>query len=246
MPDDLPDRPDARLARARVLVVGLGGLGCPAALALAGAGVGTLGLVDPDVVEPANLPRQTLYDEGDLGRPKVEAAAARLLAAAPHLRAELYRERVAADAAGRRLIEAFDVVIDGTDAIVTKFALSDAAIAAGRPLVHAGVLGFRAQLLTILPGRSACYRCIFEDAPPPEETPGCEAAGVLGPIVAGTVQASEALRILQGAAPAFANRLLTLDVRTGRTRAVAVQVNPRCPVCHAAREASWIGRSEAS
>ena len=231
----------------RVLVVGLGGLGCPAARALAGAGVGTLGLVDPDVVDVSNLPRQTLYDEGDLGRPKVEVAAVRLVAAAPRLRAEPHRERLAADAAGRRLVAAFDVVIDGTDAIATKFALSDLAVAAGRPLVHAGVLGFRAQLLTILPGRSACYRCVFEEAPPPEETPGCEAAGVLGPVVAfaGTVQASEALRILRSEAPAFADRLLTLDVLTGRTRTVAVRANPRCAAC-AAREPSWIGRSEAS
>lgn len=243
-----PSPPSTKLRRARVLIVGLGGLGSPAALALAAAGVGALGLVDPDVVEPSNLPRQLLYDDGDVGRPKVEVAAARLEAAVPGLRVEAWRERFAPGETWERRVAAFDLVVDGTDTIPAKFLLNDIAVAAGRPLVHAGVLGFSAQVLTVLPGRSACYRCIFEEAPPVAETPTCEAAGVLGPVVAlaGAVQASEAVHVLDGGAPAFADRLLTFDLSTGRARAVPVRPNPRCTTCHGAAEPAWIGRSEAS
>jgi adenylyltransferase/sulfurtransferase len=243
-----PSPPSTKLGRARVLIVGLGGLGSPAALALAAAGVGALGLVDPDVVEPSNLPRQLLYDDGDVGRPKVEVAAAGLEAAVPGLRVEAWRERFAPGGTWERRVAAFDLVVDGTDTIPDKFFLNDTAVAAGRPLVHAGVLGFAAQVLTVLPGRSACYRCIFEEAPPVAETPTCEAAGVLGPVVAlaGAVQASEAVRVLDGGAPAFADRLLTFDLSTGRARAVPVRPNPRCTACHGGAEPAWIGRSEAS
>src|SRR5262249_17037272 len=144
------------------------------------AGVGTLGLVDPDRVEVSNLHRQPLYDDSDAGQPKVAAAAARLVARHPGLRVETWAERFGSThpALARR----FDVLIDGTDTIAAKFAVNDAAVAACVPFVHAGVIGFRAQVLTVVPSESACYRCIFEDAPPPDETPSCEAAGVLGPV----------------------------------------------------------------
>ena len=162
---------DEKIARGRVLVIGVGGLGAPAATALAAAGVGTLGLVDPDAVELSNLHRQPLYTGADVGRPKVEVAAERLRGLAPALRVKTWRARFGSPDA--HLLRAFDVVLDGTDTIVAKFVVSDAAVAAGVPLVHAGVLCFRAQLLTVLPGRSACYRCVFEEAPPPGDVPSC-------------------------------------------------------------------------
>jgi adenylyltransferase/sulfurtransferase len=232
--------PHPRLTRARVLVVGVGGLGSPAASALGAAGVGCLGLVDSDVVELSNLHRQSLYATADIGRPKVEVAAEQLGAAHPALRIERYPLRFGAEHAA--LARRFDVVLDGTDSIAAKFAVNDAAVAAGVPLVHAGVLGFRAQLLTVLPGASACYRCVFEEPPPPGDVPSCEEAGVLGPTaaLAGALQAAEVVRLLVGR-PALAGRLLSVDLLTGRHRLVPLAPNPRCPAC-----ADAAPRSEAS
>jgi adenylyltransferase/sulfurtransferase len=220
-----------RLAASRVLVVGVGGLGAPAAAALAAAGVGTLGLVDPDTVDVSNLHRQPLYGDADIGRPKVDVAAARLHPARTIVWQERFRP---AHLAG------FHIVLDGTDSIAAKFEVNDACVAAGIPLVHAGVLGFRAQLLTVLPGRTACYRCIFEEAPPPGDVPSCQEAGVLGPVpaLAGALQAEEAIRILTGEPPAFADRLQTIDLLTGSWRTIPVAANPNC--CTSTR------RSEAS
>jgi len=228
------------LAASRALVVGVGGLGAPAAMALAAAGADTLVLVDPDRVEVSNLHRQPLYDAADVGQPKVDVAAARLRALHPGLRVETSQSRFEP-----RHLLGCDVVLDGTDTIAAKFAVNDACVAAGIPLVHAGVLGFRAQLLTVLPGQSACYRCVFEEAPPPGDVPSCQDAGVLGPVpvLAGALQAAEAIRVLAGTSPAFAGRLLTIDTREGRWRSIPVTPNPRCPACcpiHA------VGRSEAS
>lgn len=224
---------DSALGSARALIVGAGGLGSPAASALAAAGVGTLGLVDPDTVDPSNLHRQCLYTSVDVGRHKVAAAAERLRAMFPGLRVETWRERFTL--AHRELVRAFDLVVDGTDTIEAKFVVNDAAVAANRPLVHAGVLGFRAQVFTVLPRTTACYRCVFEEAPPPGEIPSCEQAGVLGPVaaLAGALQATEAIRILTGRSPAFAGRLLTFDAREGRWRTVPLAPNPHCPVCAA-------------
>jgi len=242
-PPALDDRFAAALSDARVLVVGLGGLGAPAAATLADAGVGTLGLIDPDRVELSNLPRQPLYDEHDVGRPKVEAARARLVGSHPTLAVETWAARFEANDAA--LAAEFDVVLDGTDSIAAKFLLSDTACRLGVPLVHAGALGFRAQVLTILPGATACYRCIFEEPPPPDDVPSCQEAGVVAPAVmlAGTLQASDAIRLLTGERPAFAGRLLTIDTRDGTWRSVPVSRYPGCGACgHIADDAAF-GRS---
>ncbi len=222
---------DPVLARAYVLIIGVGGLGAPVARTLATAGVGTLGLVDPDVVELSNLHRQLLYDEGDIGRPKVEVAAARLGALAPGIRVHAWRERFAPGTVHR--LRGVDVVVDGTDTIAAKFLVNDAAVACGVPLVHAGVVGWQAQLLTVLPHRSPCYRCLFEDAPPDGDLPACTEAGVLAPVatVAGALQAAEVIRLLTGVPAAFAGRLLTIDARAGRWRTVPFDPNPRCTAC---------------
>jgi adenylyltransferase/sulfurtransferase len=219
----------------RILVVGVGGLGCPAALALAHAGVSTLGLVDPDVVDLSNLPRQILFHDHDLGRPKVDVAAERLRTLAPGTRVVARRARFGMDDA--EWLREFDVVIDGADSIAAKFVLNDAAVAAGVPLVHAGAVGWRAQLLTIVPGVTACYRCVFEEPPPPDDVPSCQDAGVAGPVVAlaGSLQAADALRVAIGAPPLFADRLLSIDLRSGAWRSVPVAPVAACRACGVAR-----------
>src|SRR5262245_8533088 len=221
----------ASLSQTRALVIGVGGLGAPAARVLADAGVGTIGLIDPDRVELSNLHRQPLFTESDLGRPKAEAAAARLRAEHPDLDARAFQARF--DAALAPLLDEFDVVLDGTDSIDAKFTINDAAVARGVPLVHAGASGTRAQLMTVLPGRTACYRCLFEDPPPPGDVPSCQEAGVLGPsvVLAGTLQAAEALRLLAGDPPLFANGLLHVDTWRGSWRGVVVTRRSSCPAC---------------
>ncbi len=221
------------LRDARALIIGVGGLGAPAATALAAAGVATLGLVDPDRVELSNLHRQPLYGEDDLGRYKVEAAAARLGALHPAVGVETHRVRF--DLATAALVDGFDVVLDGTDSVAAKFAINDAAVARGVPLVHAGAIGTRAQLLTVVPGETACYRCLFEEPPPADEVASCQEAGVLGPsvVLAGTLQAADAIRVLSGAAPLFANHLLALDTAAGSWRRVVVTPRPGCATCGA-------------
>jgi molybdopterin/thiamine biosynthesis adenylyltransferase len=235
---------DPQLARARVLVVGVGGLGAPASLALVAAGVGTLGLLDPDRVDASNLHRQPLYDAADAGRLKVEVAAARLRDEIPTLRITAIAEPFEPGDAYR--LRDWDAVVDGTDTIAAKFALNDAAVAAGVPLAHAGARGTTAQLLTVLPGASACYRCLFEDVPPPEDAPGCDEAGVLGPVVAlaGALQAAEVVRLLGGRRPAFADRLLTIDTWSGRWRTVPLAPNPRCTACGNLHGRASAGRSD--
>lgn len=230
------DDTTSRLARSRVLVVGVGGLGAPAALALASAGVGTLGLIDPDRVELSNLHRQPPYEPADVGRPKVDVAAARLRALARSLRVDVWRERFTAEHAP--LVRGFDVVLDGTDSIAAKFLVSDACVATGIPLVHAGVLGLRAQVLTVVPGRSACVRCVFEQPPPPGDVPSCQEAGVLGPVpaLAGALQAAEAVRLLTGRTLAYADSLLTIDLAAGRWRRVPLARRTGCPACSASED----------
>jgi molybdopterin/thiamine biosynthesis adenylyltransferase len=223
----------------------VGGLGCPAALALAEAGVGVIRLLDPDRIEVSNLHRQPLYTDADLGRPKVEVAAERLRQVAPAVRVEAHRARFGdGDVAW---LGGCDVVLDGTDTIATKFAVSDAAVAARVPLVHAGAIDFRAQLLTVVPGVTACYRCVFEEAPPPDDVPSCQEAGVLGPLVtlAGTLQGLEAIRILTGERPLFADRLLTVDLRAGTWRDVPVARTPRCVACTATEDRDAAARRSA-
>ena len=224
-------------------MIGVGGLGCSAALALARGGVGTIGLVDPDVVDVSNLPRQPLYDDAAIGRPKVDVAAERLGQIAPGLRIDTLQARFTERDAGR--LAGFHVVLDGTDSIASKFVVSDAAVAARVPLVHAGAIDFRAQLLTVLPGVTACYRCIFEEAPPDGDLAPCQDSGILGPVVAlaGSLQATEALRLVAGEAPLFADRLLSIDLRTGRWRSVRVARSPRCAACGATHERDAARRS---
>jgi adenylyltransferase/sulfurtransferase len=221
-----------RLKRARVLVVGVGGLGSPAALHLAAAGVGTLVLVDHDIVEPSNLHRQILHRTDSLGRQKVLSAAERLCAQFPGVRVETHAERL--DAGNLpRLFRDVDFIVDGTDGAEAKFVINDGAVLTGQPYCHAGIVGFQGQLMTVLPGRTACYRCLFPEPPEPGDVPSCQEAGILGAVagVIGSLQASEAVSYLCGAGPRLVNRLLTYDALTARLRSIKLSRSPDCPVC---------------
>jgi molybdopterin/thiamine biosynthesis adenylyltransferase len=236
--DERDPRPKSaqRLAGARVLVVGVGALGCPAARTLAAGGVGTLVLVDPDRVELSNLHRQPLYGSEAIGRCKVESAAETLRQEFPGLRVEAHARRL--DAGNLpAFFAAADFVIDCTDGAVTKFLINDGAVRAGTPFSHAGVLGLIGQTMTVRPGVSACLRCLFPESPAEADTVSCRDAGIIGAVagIVGTLQAGEALKHLTGVGEPLTDRLLTIDARTGRWRLVRLARNPRCPICAAPR-----------
>jgi molybdopterin/thiamine biosynthesis adenylyltransferase len=216
-----------------VLLIGAGGLGCGAALALGEAGVGRLGVADDDRVDESNLHRQVLHRPERVGTGKARSLAAELATRFPDTEVVVHEERFTADSA-TRLLAAYDVLLDGSDNLATKFLANDAAVLAGKPLVHGAAVGFDGQLLTVPAGGRPCYRCLFEELPPPEaDAPSCVEAGVLGPVpgVIGALQASEAVRLLAGQAPAFAGRLLRYQARGMSLQAVTFRPNPACRVC---------------
>jgi molybdopterin/thiamine biosynthesis adenylyltransferase len=220
-----------RLAHARALVVGVGGLGCPAALALAAAGVGTLGLVDGDRVDLSNLQRQILHRVATLGMPKTASAAATLHVLHPALAIETFDGRWPAGTPGD-LLGRFDVVVDGSDRAATKLALNDACVAAGVPYVYAGAVGWDGQWMAVVPGRTACLRCLFGDSDGGHE-PTCGEIGVLAPVVGliGFQQAMETIKLITGVGTASVDRLTTYDGLRQRFYTVRVDRNPRCPTC---------------
>ena len=214
------------------LIIGAGGLGCPAALALAAAGVSRLGVVDADRVDATNLHRQILFADADIGEPKVVAFARALARRHPRLAVETHAVRFDAGNA-RELIAEYDVVVDGSDNFATKFLANDAAVLARRPLVHGAAVALGGQLLTVPPGGRPCYRCLFEEPPAAGVGPSCAEAGVLGPVpgVVGALQGVEAARILRGETPAFVGRLVQYDSQAMSFRIVRYNPNPVCAVC---------------
>ena len=221
-----------KLLAGRVLLVGAGGLGCPAGLYLAAAGVGTLGLMDADVVDLTNLQRQIAHTTADLGVPKVESAAVKFRAINPDVHLRLYQEKLTA-ANALEILRDYDFVIDGTDNFAAKFLVADACHFAQKPYSHAGILRFDGQLITVLPGQTACYRCLFVKPPPRGAVPSCSQAGVLGVLagVVGSLQATEALKYLLGVGDLLTNRLLTYDAKKLNFRSVNVKRNAHCPLC---------------
>jgi molybdopterin-synthase adenylyltransferase len=216
------------LKRARVLIVGAGGVGAPAALYMAAAGVGTLGLIDDDVVGLSNLQRQIAFSTPEVGRPKVEAAAERLGGLNPHVTIQTFAERLTPDNAADR-IGGFDIVLDGTDDFETRLIVNAACVAADKPLVS-GALGRWSGQVGVFAGRP-CYQCLVPEVPPDAET--CARVGVVGALagVVGSMAALETIKLITGAGEALAGRLMLYDGLAATARTVRVTADPQCPVC---------------
>ena len=225
-------RGQQRLAESSVLVIGAGGLGCPVALYLAAAGVGQLGILDDQAVELSNLHRQILHTAADVGRPKADSASAQLAARNPEVRVIARQERVTADNA-RELVREYDVVVDGSDNVPTRYLVNDACVLERRPLVHGGVIEYEGQVFVVRPGESACLRCVFPEPPEPGQAARCEDAGVLGSAagVIGCLMAHETLKLLLALGEPLTDRLLVFQGAAGRFRDVPVQRDPACSVC---------------
>ena len=232
----------AKLLGSKVLLIGAGGLGSPAALYLAAAGVGTIGIIDFDVVDLSNLQRQVIHTNDRIGEKKVESARKTLTALNPDVTVVAHEEMLVADNV-ERIIAGYDVILDGTDTFETRYILNDAAVAAGIPVVHASVFRFEGQLTTFVPYEGPCYRCLYPTPPPPELAPGCSVAGVLGvvPGIMGLLQANEVLKVLLGIGETLAGRLLLFDALETEFTELRLRRDPKCPVCsdeaRAAREA---------
>jgi len=224
----------AKLANARVLIIGAGGLGSPVALYLAAAGIGTIGLIDRDTVDLSNLQRQVLHHTPDLNRPKVISAKEKIQALNPDVTVDVYEERLTATNAFG-LFRSYDVIVDGVDNFPSKFLINDACFFTNTPLVHGGILRFEGRVFTIIPNQSACYRCIFKQPPPPGLVANCQEAGIIGVVagIIGTIQATEVIKLLLGIGHLLTNRLLDFDAKATRFREIRLIRNPNCQLCGA-------------
>jgi molybdopterin/thiamine biosynthesis adenylyltransferase/rhodanese-related sulfurtransferase len=222
-----------RLLDARVLLVGAGGLGSPASLYLAAAGVGTLGIVDADVVDESNLQRQIVHSTERLGEPKVLSAKRTLEGLNPDVRIVPFQERLTSDNVERILADGWDVIVDGADNFPTRYLVNDASVWHGIPVVHGSIFRFEGQVTVFTPGAGPCYRCLFPQPPPPELAPSCAEGGVLGvlPGIIGSIQANEALKLILDRGDSLAGRLLLFDALGTTLDEVTVRRNPDCPVC---------------
>lgn len=222
----------ARLLDSKVLLIGAGGLGSPAMLYLAAAGVGTLGIVDFDTVDLSNLQRQVVHTSERVGRRKTESAAETIGALNPDVTVVPHEEMLTEENV-ERLIDGYDVILDGTDTFETRYTLNDAAVRAGIPVVHASVFRFEGQLSVFRPFEGPCYRCLYPTQPPPELAPGCSVAGVLGvvPGVMGMLQATETIKLLLGIGESLAGRLLIYDALDGTFQELQLRRDPACPAC---------------
>lgn len=221
-----------RLLNAKVLLIGAGGLGCPAALYLAAAGVGTLGIVDGDVVDTSNLQRQVLHRDDRVGQLKTESARETLLSLNPDVNIKLYSERLEPDRV-EAIFGGYDLVIDGTDNFTTRYLINDTAVRLGLPVVHGSVYRFEGQVSVFWAEQGPCYRCLYPAAPPPELAPSCAEGGVLGvlPGVIGVLQATEALKLLLGVGEPLIGRALRYDALAGAVRPLRFRKDPACTAC---------------
>jgi len=223
----------ARLLASRVLLIGAGGLGSPASLYLAAAGVGTLGIVDDDAVDETNLQRQIVHTTERLGEGKAESAKQTLEALNPDVSVQVYAERLTSENADRILGEGWDVIVDGADNFPTRYLLNDASVWHDIPVVHGSIYRFEGQTTVFKPGDGPCYRCLFPEPPPPELAPSCAEGGVLGvlPGIVGSLQANEALKLLLGIGEPLVGRLLLFDALDTTFNEIRLRRNPDCPVC---------------
>lgn len=220
-----------KINAAKVLIIGAGGLGAPIALYLAAAGIGTIGLIDGDVVDLSNLQRQVIHFTEDVGRPKVLSAKEKINRINPDVNVITYQELFTAENA-LDLIKDYDFIVDGTDNFPVKFLINDACVLGKKPFSHGGILRFEGQTFTYVPG-SACYRCFFYGPPPANAVPTCSQAGVLGAIAGmlGTIQAAEVLKYFTGVGDLLTNRLLTFNAKTMEFRTIKGKHNHKCPIC---------------
>jgi molybdopterin/thiamine biosynthesis adenylyltransferase len=221
-----------KLLSSKVLIIGAGGLGSPAALYLAAAGVGTIGIIDGDKVDLTNLQRQIIHHTADVGVDKTVSAENKMRAINPDINVKIHNLWARADNI-RQVIRKYDFVIDGTDNFAAKFLINDACYFEKVPFSHAGILRFDGQLITIIPGETACYRCIFNAPPPPGAVPSCSRAGVLGVLAGaiGSLQATEAIKYLLGLGELLTNTLLTYNALTMEFRKIRLGRNPECLLC---------------
>lgn len=223
-----------KLAEARVLVVGAGGLGSPCAYYLAAAGVGRLGIAEADTVELSNLQRQILHSTPRLGHAKVDSAKERLEALNPNVQVRPHAVRFDSQS-GPGLLKEYDLAVDATDNFETRFAINETCVRAGKPWVHAGVTQFEGQMMTIVPGEGPCYCCLFREPPPPGAVPSGAEAGILGSVAGlfGSLQATEAIKLILGLGDPLVGRMLIVDTLEMRTRIVELHKAEDCPVCGA-------------
>jgi molybdopterin/thiamine biosynthesis adenylyltransferase/rhodanese-related sulfurtransferase len=221
-----------KLLDSKVLLIGAGGLGSPVALYLAASGVGTIGLVDDDVVDESNLQRQVLHTVDRIGQPKTASAKMTLAALNPETIVVEHRERLSADNV-ERLIADYDVIVDGTDNFDTRYVLNDAAVRQRKPVVHGSIYRWDGQITTFVPFEGPCYRCMYPTQPPDELAPACAVAGVLGvlPGIAGLIQANEVFKLVLGVGETLAGRLLMFDAMSTEFSEVRIWRDPACPAC---------------
>ena len=221
-----------KLKRAKVLVIGAGGLGSPALLYLAAAGIGCLGVADGDKVDLSNLQRQVLHFTPDVGKGKTQSTREKILAINPEVRVVEHPEYLNA-ANIERVLSGYDFIVEGCDNFATKFLVNDACVLLRKPYSHAGMLRFEGQTMTVLPGESRCYRCLFREPPPPGSVPNCADAGILGMLAGtmGTLQATEAVKYVLGLGQLLTDRLLVYDTLSMRFREIRGKRDPACPVC---------------
>lgn len=221
-----------KLKAARVLMIGTGGLGAPLGMYLAAAGVGTLGILDFDVVDESNLQRQIVHGTKDVGRPKIESARDRLSDINPLIKIEAYETRLTSENA-LALFRDYDIIVDGTDNFPTRYLVNDACVLTGKPNVYGSIFRFEGQASIFWAERGACYRCLYPEPPPPGLVPSCAEGGVLGvlPGIVGTIQANETIKLILGAEGVLINRLLLFDAWAMRFRELKLRKDPACPIC---------------
>ncbi|MGQ0504304.1 MAG: molybdopterin-synthase adenylyltransferase MoeB [Myxococcaceae bacterium] len=231
----------AKLLKSKVLLMGAGGLGSPAALYLAAAGVGTLGIIDMDVVDLSNLQRQIIHTVDRAGKPKVESAATAIAALNPDVKVVPFKERLDSSNV-TRILDGFDMVIDGGDNVPTRYLLNDACVMQKKPNIHGSIFRFEGQVTTFIPYQGPCYRCLYPAPPPPDLAPSCAEAGVLGilPGIVGLLQANEAIKLILGKGQPLLGRLLTFDALATKFNELKLRRDPKCPVCREGAQIEFI------
>ncbi|WP_136637015.1 HesA/MoeB/ThiF family protein [Pseudooceanicola onchidii] len=234
-----------KLKQAKILVIGAGGLGSPALMYLAAAGVGTIGVIDDDAVDGTNLQRQVIHGDADIGRPKAHSAADRMRAINPFIEVRPYARRLIAEEA-EALIGDYDLVLDGTDNFDTRYLANRVCVALGKPLISGALTQWEGQVSVFDPAHSApCYQCVFPEAPAPGLAPSCAEAGVIGPLpgVVGSMMAVEAVKVITGAGAALRGEMMIYDALWGESRKIRVKPRADCPVCHGAGLAEAAGKA---